>query len=264
MTDPEATPPEASSPHGGIRRLRRGLVEVALIVGSILLAFAIDAAWDARGEGIAERELLETLRAEFVDLREGLAFNRRRWAFVSQATERLLVAQSTGVFPSPAAMDTLLSRFLTPTTFDADQRALAGASASGGLATISDRELRNRLAAWPGIVSEVQDNELAGREFILRVLVPYLSEHDVPLGRAHALVGHLEGDIPMDRQWPAPLPDEERAAAAYRRLLADPSFEPLLVTRYQWLNVGEYDDAIGFVDRVVESIDVALGLEQTP
>ncbi len=48
--------------------------EGAAIVVSILLAFAIDAAWQHRGEVAEEREILVGLEAEFVDLSERLEF----------------------------------------------------------------------------------------------------------------------------------------------------------------------------------------------
>lgn len=47
-------------------RWRRLALESATVVGSILLAFAIDAAWDLRQERAEERELLLGLRAELV------------------------------------------------------------------------------------------------------------------------------------------------------------------------------------------------------
>ena len=256
-----------SDPGVGGGLLRRRLVEAVVIVGSILLAFGIDAAWEARQDARAADDLLQALSVEFDGARAELLRHRNRWAEVVDATERLIVAQSTGAEPEPAVMDTLLYRFLTPTTFDAQDRALAGAAASGGLALIRDQELRNMLAAWPVYVAEVRDNELAGREFILRVLTPYLSEQEIPLGRSRALLAEVmraerapeAGGASGPDRWVAPLPSDEEARRAYARLLADPSFEPLLVTRYQWINVGEYDETIAFLDRLIARLDTALG-----
>ena len=59
---------------------KRLVVEAAAIVVSILLAFGIDAWWDARNDVVEEREILIGLEIEFVDLRARLdqwaRFNR--------------------------------------------------------------------------------------------------------------------------------------------------------------------------------------------
>ena len=248
--------------------LRRVTLEALVIVGSILLAFGIDAAWEERREARAGARLLETLAGELAELRAEMVRHRDRWAEVQDATERLIVAQSTGEVPPPAVMDTLLFRFLTPTTFDAQGLGLASATSGGSLGLIQDPELRNMIAAWPGYVAEVRDNELAGRELILRVLTPFFSELQIPLGRSRALLADVvrqeraEGsdDSPgAPTRWIAPLPDDEAMAVAYARLLGDPSFEPLLVTRHQWINVAEYDGTIAYLDRLAARIEDARG-----
>ena len=59
---------------------KRLAVEAAAIVVSILLAFGIDAWWDARNDVVEEREILIGLEIEYVDLRARLdqwaRFNR--------------------------------------------------------------------------------------------------------------------------------------------------------------------------------------------
>ena len=59
-----------------------------------------------------------------VDALKSRIIGRDRWEETRLATERLLIAHATGVVPSPVVMDTLLFRFLTPTTFDADDTPL--------------------------------------------------------------------------------------------------------------------------------------------
>jgi hypothetical protein len=111
------------------------------------------------------------------------------------------------------------------------------------------------------MVSEVRDNELAMRDFILRVITPYLAESGVSLARSRALViASTREDLAaahLPNRWPAPLPSADLAADGYARILHDPAFEPLLVTRYGWINVDEYDEAIAFVDRILARLDEA-------
>ncbi|MEJ2542417.1 MAG: hypothetical protein P8188_21085 [Gemmatimonadota bacterium] len=231
------------------------IAEAILIVVSILLAFAIDAWWADRQVTIEERELLAGLEAEFEFQRSELDRHMERWASVRDGTERLIQITASGVAPSPVVMDSLLFLFLTPTTFDPRQGSLDALTVSGNLGTIRNRELRTRLAAWRGVVEEVRDNEVAMRGFILSVVTPYLAREGVPLARSRALL--TSAGLTADRapgQWPGELPSDAEAARAYAELVADPEFEVLVGTRYGWINVDEYADAIAFVDELLAMI----------
>ena len=59
------------------RRATRLLVEGAVIVASILLAFGIDAWWDARTERTQERALLTALAEDLAATKEVLGYTRR-------------------------------------------------------------------------------------------------------------------------------------------------------------------------------------------
>ena len=51
---------------------RRIVIEVVVIVGSILLAFGIDAAWDARGEAARRRAVIQGLTSDYQAVRRDL------------------------------------------------------------------------------------------------------------------------------------------------------------------------------------------------
>jgi len=229
--------------------LRRGFVEVAAIVGSILLAFAIDAAWEARRERTEAAEILRALESEFEAERSELSRHRARWVEVRDGTERLIRATSTDVAPSPAVMDTLLFLFLTPTTWDPQMGTLSATMASGQMGLIKSGQLRSQLAAWEGVVEEVRDNELAMRDFILSTVTPFLAREGVSLARYHSILFNLglAGDS-GDPRWPGVLPLDEEVASGYAALISTPEFEALVGTRNGWINVEEYDEAIRFVD----------------
>jgi len=236
----------------GRYQLPRGLLEVVAIVGSILLAFAIDAAWERHIEFREGHEVLGGLRAEFEFNRSELVRFRDRWLTVRRATERLMVATGANTAPEPAAMDSLLLDFLNPTTFDPRGGALDAATSSGQIGLIGSRELRTRLAAWDGVVAELRDNELAMRAFILESIIPYLAERGVPLPRAWALLPNAGLVGSRGRaSWPAPLATDAEAGRIYQALVADPEFEVLVATRYNWINDDEYEDAIAFVDNLI-------------
>jgi hypothetical protein len=238
------------------RGLRAKVLEVLAIVASILLAFAIDAAWEQRGDEREAQELLTGLRSEFEFQRTELVRFQERWAEVRSTTERLLAAIGSDEVPEPAVMDSLLLALLNPSTFDPRTGTLEAAKGSGQLGLIGSRELRDRLAAWDGVVAELRDNEVAMRELILGSIIPYLADRGVPLPRAWSLLPDigLLGEQGEARDWPGELMTDSDAARAYSSLIGDPEFEVLVATRYVWLNVEEYSDAIEFVDELLARI----------
>ncbi|KPK65516.1 MAG: hypothetical protein AMS21_04440 [Gemmatimonas sp. SG8_38_2] len=235
---------------------RSVVLEVAAIVLSILLAFTIDASWQQRGQSREARELLTGLQSEFEFQRSELVRFRDRWRDVRVGTERLLEFTGSGLAPEPAVMDSLILDLLNPATFDPRTGTLEAAKGSGQLGLIGSRELRDRLAAWEGVVDEVRDNEVAMRAFILSTIVPYLAERGVPVPRAWSLLPNmgLLGEQGSARRWPGGLTSDAEAAEAYASLVSDPEFQVLVSARYTWINVEEYNDAITFVDELLRLI----------
>jgi hypothetical protein len=228
-----------------ISPMRRGAIEAVAIVGSILLAFAIDAAWEARGERAVAADILTALEAEFSAEHSELVRHRDRWVEVRAATEQLIEATSVDVVPPPAVMDTLLFRFLTPTTWDPQMGTLSATMASGQIGLLGSVRLRTQLAAWEGIVAEVRDNELAMRDFSLSGVVPFLAREGVSLARSRSMLSDA---------WPGVLPADDEVRPGYAALIANAEFETLVGTRYGWINVWEYDQAIAFVEDILEMI----------
>ena len=101
---------------------KRLTVEAAAIVGSILLAFAIDAWWDERLERAEENEQLIRLRAEFNTnierIDERLSFSR----MVESSSEffTLIEAGLNQGQPTIDVPTTTLIWFLIAPTFEAD------------------------------------------------------------------------------------------------------------------------------------------------
>ena len=221
----------------GRHTLRAGAIEVAAIVGSILLAFAIDAAWEQRQERSDARELLAGLQAEFEFQRSELIRYRDRWVDVREATGRLLEVIGSGAAPAPAVMDSLMLGLLNPATFDPRTGTLEAATGSGELGLIGSRELRDMLAGWAGVVQELRDNEIAMRDFILATLVPYLAERGIPLTRAWSLLPSLGllGENDAMRRWPGRRMSDADARSAYAALVRDPEFENLVATRVRYI-----------------------------
>ena len=144
------------------RAVVRVLIESVVIVGSILLAFAIDASWDCFQQGREEQRLLENLREEFVETRtilsEAAAFHGRRMEAALRVAE---FARTTVSSDSPDLMPDVIYTYLHFGSYYPKVGVLDGALASGHLDLISNDLLRSRLAGWPHNWTEyAEQNEL--------------------------------------------------------------------------------------------------------
>ena len=136
----------------------RVLTEVVVIVGSILLAFALDAWWDGRQEDGRVNGLLSAVadefEAELLVLDSVISANEAGVA-LGQA---LLVGTMAPAGP-PADEDAFadsLSGRPDYQIYDPSFGALTALITSGGLERVRDPELRRRLAGWS---AELEDLE---------------------------------------------------------------------------------------------------------
>ena len=139
---------------------KRLAVEGAAIVASILLAFAIDAWWDSRHERIEERRILESLKAEFLSNAEFIPEYIERHQDSARYTRALLeamkVAEPGSTLKFPAAR---FAKVLEHSSTNPQSGALNAILQSGELRYISNRVIRERLAAWPRLVVDATENE---------------------------------------------------------------------------------------------------------
>jgi hypothetical protein len=129
---------------------KRLSVEAAAIVGSILLAFAIDAWWEDRLERNDETEQISRLRAEFLTnierIDERSLFSRTVddsidiFNLIDAAHDR---GETTVEVPATSFGWMLLSP-----TFEADMPVLDGLIRSGRLEIVQDRRILAALAVW--------------------------------------------------------------------------------------------------------------------
>ena len=170
---------------------RRIAAESAAIVGSILLAFAIDAWWEDRVESRRNLAQLDTVRAELLEVQVQLNHLEDRFIGLRTAVAQLL--GHIGPDAPPQSFDSLASKI--DLSFRAAKIELPTGSvqaliASGDLSSVSSPDLKALLAAWPADVARLRNqSELieAGREEIIRYL------HDrVPTYRIAYKTGQLD------------------------------------------------------------------------
>ena len=139
MTEPQAIP------------WKRLVVEATAIVGSILLAFAIDAWWDERLERIDERDQLARLHIEFTENLERISVRTDSYIRLGEASREIFelieVAQSRGASDIDVPARTLIRMLFAP-TFEADMPVLDGLIKSGRLEIIEDQQLLGLISQW--------------------------------------------------------------------------------------------------------------------
>ncbi len=148
----------------------RVLVEGAVIVGSILLAFGIDAWWDGAQERAEERQLLSSLAEDF-------RANKAEAESVISTYERTghlvgrLVSLSPGELRAdpPDSLIAMVSALAAPRTFDPILGTLDALISAGKMSILSDPELREALTSFRNMVDDAKEDERYISHFAIRV-----------------------------------------------------------------------------------------------
>jgi hypothetical protein len=152
-------------------------VEGVVILGSILLAFGIEAWWAEQQERAEEQLTLGALRTEFLqakaELEYRLGFHRRIEGSVSSAVATLQRAREDGA-SSVSIPDTVLAWSYVPPTTQLSVATLDGLIQSGQLGILLDRELRNALSAWVHLLDEMTEGEVRSVDYVQSQLDPVL------------------------------------------------------------------------------------------
>jgi hypothetical protein len=150
---------------------KRLAAEGSAIVVSILLAFAIDAAWEARVDRLESRAAVASLRTDFAEARAALTRNRQGNESVLAAIDTVLrlVGEGVAVVEVPTR---LLVRITVAPTYDPPTGSLDGLVASGRLGMLTDQPLQEALAAWPAAVDDMNDKSRLHESFVYDELIP--------------------------------------------------------------------------------------------
>ena len=155
---------------------KRISVEAAAIVGSILLAFAIDAWWDELKDRELEQELLASLIEEF----EGAAVEFEiRW---TGHEHRLAAAMQLSALSdksikqlNPEVLKILWHQAYSPAMSDPPQGALTSAIATGRISLIRNKTLKSRLTGWSGRLADLNHTERNLSDYVNNVFIPDMS-----------------------------------------------------------------------------------------
>lgn len=173
MTETDSSVDEAAR---GSSAFARFAIEGFVIVVSILLAFALDAWWDARVEASEEQSLLARLDAELVATDSVLAESETSHRSIAEAAGTL--RELTGPDPRPAVSRDSILRLITVAVGGVSANPPTGvidaAISSGQIGIIENDELRIALAGWPAVLADLHENEQQVRDVLFSRFIPYL------------------------------------------------------------------------------------------
>ena len=222
---------------------KRLSAEGAAIVVSILLAFWIDAWWDARNDLAEEREILVGLEAEFVDLRARLdqwsKFNRVGMAVIEEYLSDSVTEMD------PESIEWVFAYAYLINVLD-QGGALDALLASGRLERISDRDLRARLAKWPDWLEDIHTNDLSFRDYGMQQIIPFMTKYGIPLS------------VCPEGEWVCPAPGP--VPPVYYQLAEDPEFRAILSMRRitMWATAQDQENARSEADEMLAMIRARL------
>jgi len=153
----------------------RVAAEGLVIVTSILLAFAIDAWWDRRGEAARERDALAALAEDFAEADSILAV--RVAAIDSGAVAAQAIMGLVGPNADPGLADSLavlIPRIIRRPIFEPPMGTLEALLGSGELRLISDMSLRAALASFPSAVADMRETQNFGSDVVFGMVLPFL------------------------------------------------------------------------------------------
>lgn len=233
----------------------RVLAEGAIIVVSILLAFAIDAGWESRQAAQWRREALVDLRREAESNRDGL----EQYIALYEAA----VGAATRIYSDPASLrglstDSLarvfaLSVFMP--TFDPDDAALNSLVRSGQFDRIEDRRLRTAISQWVDLSEDLAENRRDSERtrdelfFLLRDrrLNGEFDAFFEPVGTGAAEQTGVLGGVEVAAAYGLP--------QGLTVLLHDPEFQELVAYRAMWGRV-----MVSEMQRLAQTVQEVLAL----
>jgi hypothetical protein len=182
---------------------KRLAAEATAIIISILLAFAIDAWWEDRGERAAEQLLLKRLRADFIDIQAAIRFVEEEHLEASAACVALMNFPAGQPLPASPEVDRMVAIvFLTSRTLNPGSGAVAVFLGSEGAQLVHNQPLADLLLAWSGLLEEVQEEDVSLQKGVAERWIPFL-ELRVSLGPYMTSYGDLMSDLPDHVAYPA-------------------------------------------------------------
>ncbi len=237
---------------------KRIAVEAIAIVGSILLAFAIDAWWADRQDRAEEQRIIVGLKSEF---EQNLGLIEIELSYRVAVIDSILKIFDVSVTPSslePEVLDELIGDVTWWKNIEYSRGAIDGLLQSGRLLLIENEDLRRVLASMPSRYDFTSRAELNDWYTTVNVVIPYLNTHASLSQIANTMAKGRPGtgQAPTPPVYPASEPQDHTG------LLRDPEFLGTLVqehwnhleavTAYKSLKT-ELENGLRLIDRELEN-----------
>jgi hypothetical protein len=226
---------------------KRLIAEGAVIVGSILLAFAIDAAWDERGDEVQESALLSGLEEDFQAAKDEFARARTLHEEKTAAAAQLLSWAESGESGSAPLdqVEVAVSTLFAHPTFDPPMGTIQTVLSSGRLDLLTNSELVRELTRWSAVYDDLREDEENASRHLYESIFPYLSPR----------LNLKDLDKTSNMQWPG-----QKLPTEANRFLADGEF--LSIVFMAWSleqNVAEDLVPVGVaIDRILRLVQAEL------
>ena len=235
---------------------KRIAVEAVAIVGSILLAFAIDAWWADRQDRAEEQRIIVGLKSEF---EQNLGLIEIELSYRNAVIDSILKIFDASVAPTslePEVLDGLIGDVTWWQNIEYSRGATDGLLQSGRLSLIRNEDLRVVLASMPSRYADTTAAELNDEYTTLNVITPYLNTHSSLSQIANTMAkgrpGTGKGQTPP--VYPVGEPQDHTG------LLRDPEFLGILVQEH-WNHlwaIEAYGSLKAALENSVRLIDLEL------
>ena len=234
--------------------VRGAFVEMVVVVGSILIAFGLDAWWQSQGELEKERAVLVALAEEMTDVRAAIDTEKGFHEAVAASIVQLKqLTSSRSMDVEPDTLDKLLadlcwwsgeSNYPTGT--------VTSVISSGDLSLIQNEELRHLVAGWPRIVGDIVENERMEMDLFKTSWMPFLMDR-IYLPQLRKWFSSIPGKV----EGPAVISDVpiRSEPTDHRSILLDPKFPNELEYRL-WMQ----DDILSDFSEFDSQLDQLLTL----
>lgn len=229
----------------------RILAEGAVVVASILLAFAIDAWWDERQIRADEQQILQGLEEEFISIHEVLTRHSNYHMQDIETLEKVLITIKNGASDDAGSnVEAALREMVSPVTTDLGNGTLDALLGSGRLEILTNTTLRARLVGWERVIGEVWDDQANNAKMVFEIFIPYFVSMNISVGVS----------LNESQNWPVPMMPIADDADAIETLLRDPRFRVLAEIRYGFKVhlTEEFESAIAAVEEILTEIRYSM------
>jgi hypothetical protein len=234
----------------------RIVVEGSAIVVSILLAFAIDAWWDAHQDRQEEKRILVGLREELESNLKRIEVELSYRNSVIQSIQTIFDASLGRIELQQEQIDRLIGDVTWWTNVEYSRGVVDGLVQGGRLSIIENKDLRDAISELPNRYDVIRESERNDQTTTSTIVVPYLNRNASLTQIANTMASGRPGtgDTPTPPVYPV------TDIRDHRGLINDPEFLGILVQEH-WNHletISSYESFKASIEETLQLIAVQL------